>query len=41
MVKSLVLVGGFAESEVVQRIFKESFPEYIVRIPLEAGLVVF
>nr|XP_022319099.1 heat shock 70 kDa protein 12B-like isoform X2 [Crassostrea virginica] len=40
MVKSLVLVGGFAESEVVQHIFKESFPEYIVRIPLEAGLVV-
>lgn len=40
MVKSLVLVGGFAESEVVQHIFKESFPEYIVRIPFEAGLVV-
>ena len=39
-VKSIILVGGFAESEVVQCLFKDSFPEYNIKIPFQAGLAV-
>lgn len=39
-VKSIILVGGFSESEVVQCMFKDSFPEYKIKIPFEAGLAV-
>lgn len=35
-----MLVGGFSESEVVQSIFKDSFPKNNVLIPMEAGVAV-
>lgn len=37
---TIILVGGFSESEVVQSIFKSSFPEHNIKIPFEAGLAV-
>lgn len=39
-VRSIVLVGGFSESIVVQKIFKDSFPKNNVLIPMEAGMAV-
>lgn len=39
-VRSIVLVGGFSESKVVQSIFKDSFPKYNVLIPMGAGMAV-
>ncbi|XP_062593470.1 heat shock 70 kDa protein 12B-like [Saccostrea cucullata] len=38
--KTLIMVGGFSESKMVQSIFRESFPGYDVKIPLDAGLAV-
>lgn len=38
--RSLIMVGGFSESKLVQSMFKKSFPEYDITIPLDAGLAV-
>lgn len=37
---TIILVGGFSESEVVQSIYKSSFPKHNIKIPFEAGLAV-
>lgn len=37
---SIVLVGGFSESAVVQSIFTKSFPGHKIKSPLEGGLAV-
>lgn len=39
-VKTIVLVGGFSESKVVQSIFKDSFPNNKVFIPMGADMAV-
>ncbi|XP_061183364.1 heat shock 70 kDa protein 12B-like [Saccostrea echinata] len=39
-IKTLMMVGGFSESKLVQSIFRESFPGYDIKIPLDAGLAV-
>lgn len=39
-IRSIVLVGGFSESKVVQSIFKDSFPKNNVLIPMGAELAV-
>lgn len=39
-IKCIILVGGFSESEVVQKNFKENFPDHEIKIPFEGGLAV-
>lgn len=38
--RSILLVGGFSESKVVQSIFKDSFPRNNILIPMGAGMAV-
>ncbi|XP_061164136.1 uncharacterized protein LOC133173197 [Saccostrea echinata] len=39
-VKTIILVGGFAECDIVNKYITREFPEYDVKIPLEPGLAV-
>ncbi|XP_062569121.1 uncharacterized protein LOC134231209 [Saccostrea cucullata] len=39
-VKTIILVGGFAECDIVHKYITREFPEYDVKIPLEPGLAV-
>ncbi|XP_061163834.1 uncharacterized protein LOC133172983 [Saccostrea echinata] len=39
-VQDIVLVGGFSDSEIIQKQFKERFSDYEVIIPADAGLAV-
>ncbi|XP_062571658.1 heat shock 70 kDa protein 12A-like [Saccostrea cucullata] len=39
-IKDIVLVGGFSDSEIIQKQFKERFMDYEVIIPADAGLAV-